>query len=250
MRNTFYIISLLSLFLVSCGRKPLCVTQSVSEAIAIDSSLDSLQDEEYLRCLQPVHDSLERQLSIPLGYAPVPMQAYRPESPLLNWASDALHKMAEQVTSAPVDFAVVNVHGLRCDWPAGDITFRNVFELMPFDNRLVILDLSGKDVLDLCRCFAAVGGEGVSWSLRMQILNGKAQNILLNGKQVNPDAVYHVATSDYLSAGADHMEPLANYSQKQDTQLCIRDLYIQYIEQLTAQGKPVTASVDNRMQQL
>lgn len=250
MRNTFYIIFLSSLLLVSCGRQPLCVTRSVSGAIAIDSALDSLQDEEYLRCLQPVHDSLERRLSIPLGYAPVPMQAYQPESPLLNWASDALCCMAEQVVSEPVDFAVVNVHGLRCDWPEGDITFRNVFELMPFDNRLVILDLSGRDVLDLCQCFAAVGGEGVSRTLRMQIRDGKAQNVLLGGKRVDPDAVYHVATSDYLSTGADHMEPLANYSRKYDTQLRIRDLYIQYIKQLTEQGKPVTASIDNRMQQL
>lgn len=248
MRKLLYLISFLGILLTSCSGERAKVVHSFSEAVAIDSSLDAVQDEDYLHYLQPIHDSLERQLSIPLGYAPEAMQAYQPESPLLNWASDALYEMALQTVSMPIDFAVVNVHGLRCDWPKGNITFRNVFELMPFDNRLVILQLSGKDVLDLCQCFADVGGEGASAALRMQIVNGKAQNIRLNGKRIDVDAVYNVATSDYLSTGADHMEPLANFSQKQDTQVRIRDLYIQYIEQLTAEGKQVTASVDGRMQ--
>lgn len=251
MQKLFYLsLFLCSLAFVSCHRQPLQVTQAVSETIVIDSTLDSLQDEAYLRHLQPIRDSLTRQLDIPLGYAPKDLPLYKPECPLLNWASDALYNMAGQVTDMPIDFAVVNFYGLRTEWGQGDITFRHVFELMPFDNRLVVLTLSGADVLDLCECFAKRGGEGVSHTLRMQIQNDTAVNVLLKGKPVNLDANYYVATSDYLSTGADQMDPLARFSHKEETDLRIRDLYIQYIEQLTAAGKPIEAAVDNRMKQL
>lgn len=251
MRKLFYIGSFLCIIaFVSCHRQPLQVMQAVSETVVIDSTLDSLQDEAYLRHLQPVHDSLTRQLDIPLGYAPEDLPLYKPECPLLNWAADALYDMAVQVTHTPVDFSVVNFYGLRTEWGRGNITFRHVFELMPFDNRLVVLTLSGADVLELCECFAKRGGEGVSRTLRMQIQDDTAVNVLLKGKPVNPDANYQVATSDYLSTGADQMEPLARFSHKEETDLRIRDLYIRYIEQLTAAGKPIEAAVDNRMQQL
>lgn len=251
MRKLFYFSWFLCcIAFVSCRRQPLQVTQAVSETVVIDSTLDSLQDTAYLRHLQPIHDSLTRQLDIPLGYAPKGLPLYRPECPLLNWASDALYDMAVQQTHSPIDFSVVNFYGLRTEWGQGNITFRHVFELMPFDNRLVVLTLSGADVLDLCNCFAMRGGEGVSRTLRMQIQGDSAVNVLLKGKPIDPHANYQVATSDYLSTGADQMEALARFSHKQETDLRIRDLYIQYIQQLTAAGKPIQAAVDNRMQQL
>lgn len=250
MRRVIYGIVLVVAACVSCSRQPLRVEQARSEAVAIDGRLDSLQDTVYLQVLQPIRDSLERQLDIALGYAPEDLKVYRPECPLLNWATDALYEMAVQVTGSRVDFAVVNIFGLRTDWGKGAITFRQVFELMPFDNRLVILTLTGQDVLDLCDCFAMRGGEGISHTLRMQMKDGKAVNVRLNGEAIDPAGSYYVATSDYLSTGADQMVALARYSHKEETDLRIRDLYIQYIQQQTAEGKPIKAVVDNRMQQI
>ncbi|MCM1034798.1 MAG: 5'-nucleotidase C-terminal domain-containing protein [Paludibacter sp.] len=248
MKRIYYLSFLLLIIVcVGCGHKPLHVSNATSISISIDSSLNALQDSDYLRYLQPIKEQLEAELDHPLGYAPEAMSAYKPESPLLNWASDALHDMAAQVQQKSVAFAVVNIGGLRCDWGAGDITFRNIFELMPFDNRLVILTLTGKDVLDLCQCFAESGGQGVSRTLRMEIKDGNAQNVTIAGKPVAADALYYVATSDYLSTGADHMEPLTRFTEKDDTQLRIRDLYINYVEQLTKAGKTVSSKTDNRM---
>lgn len=235
------------ILLAACDKQPRQVTGMHSAAIAVDSTLDAIQDSDYLSSLAEIRAELDKQLNVVIGYAPYKMTAYKPESPLLNWSSDALYDMAKQVQSGPVDFAVVNVGGIRCDWPAGNITWRHVFELMPFDNMLVVLTMEGEDVLELCEAIAAQGGQGVSRTLRMEIEDGEAEHVRLHGKPIDEDAVYYVATSDYLSTGMDNLAPLAHYLEKKETNLKIRDLYIDYVRQTTAAGRQVVGEMDRRI---
>ena len=244
MKHFYLTLSAVAMLCISsCSHTARQVVSASEELIAVDSTADSVQDSAYLAVLQPKKEQLMEQLNVVIGYAPEDMTVHKPECTMLNWASDALCDMAKQVYSGQVDFAVVNIGGMRCNWQAGDITIRNVYELMPFDNRLVILTLQGKEVLDLCQIYAEQGGQGFSKQMRMQINNVKAQNVRLNGKSISPDAVYYVATSDYLSGGADHFTPLARSIDKTDTGLKIRDLYTQYVEQT----KEVRSTIDGRM---
>lgn len=240
------IVIFLSLILCACTYSPRKVVHTEEELIAVDSTMDAIADTAYMAYLQPIRSDIDEQLNIVIGYAPEDMKVYRPECAMLNWACDALYDMAESVQRGPVDFAVANIGGMRCEWQAGPITQRYVYELMPFDNRLVILTLKGEYVLALLDEFAAQGGQGVSRQLRMEIQDGKAQNIRLNGKEIDPEAYYYIATSDYLSGGADHFDPLVKAIEKHDTGLKIRDLYLKYI---TSQ-KEVRGIVDGRMKQL
>jgi len=243
--------AILCLALVGCKPSPAHVASVETELINVDSSLNVIQDSDYLAYLAPIHDELERQLSIPLGYAPEDMTGGKPESTLLNWASDALFEMAKRYYDGPVDFAVVNAGGLRCDWSAGDITFRNVFELMPFDNELVILKLSGENILYLARNCGEQGGQGVSADFRVARDKSAAEPSFvptIRGKQVDSAAYYYVATSDYLSGGADGLTALTLFEERIMTGKKIRDLYIEYIQILTEEGKPIEAKLDGRMQ--
>ncbi|MBQ9705305.1 MAG: 5'-nucleotidase C-terminal domain-containing protein [Paludibacteraceae bacterium] len=227
--------------IVSCTHQPRRLTAVSEEMKAIDSTL--AEDTAYLHALAPVRDALNAQMDIVIGYAPEALTVRQPECTMLNWACDALFYMAAEVYNGPLDFATANIGGMRCNWQAGDITRRSVFELMPFDNRLVILTLQGSDVLELCDEFARQGGQGVSRQLRMQMRGGKAQNVSINGKPVVPDALYYVATSDYLAGGADHFDALTHAIDKHETGLKIRDLYMQYV----ISRPTVAAKVDGRM---
>ncbi len=244
MKRTLFFICILSLCLASCTRQPMRVVASHEEIIVVDSALDAIQDTAYLSHLAPITEQLNKELNVVIGYAPRAMQAHLPESELLNWTCDALYDMAKQYYDGEIDFAVVNVGGIRCDWPQGDITRRNVFELMPFDNQLVILTLTGDKVIELCEIFAANGGQGVSRQLRMKIDSNKAEDIHINGKEIDENAVYYIATSDYLSTGADHLTPLSEFLERKTTDKLIRDLYMEYI----LQHKTVEAQIDGRMQ--
>ena len=241
----FFSLIVLSVLLLACQHAPKRITSIDEQMQAIDASLDYIQDTAYLRALEPLKAQMQQKLDIKLGYAPEALTIKQPECTMLNWASDALYDMSYIVRTEPTaDFAVVNIGGMRAEWPAGDITWRHVYELMPFDNRMVVLTLTGQDVLDLCQIFAQQGGQGVSKTLRMQIKNKQAQNITINGKAVVADALYYVVTSDYLSTGADHFTPLTNAIEKVETGIRIRDLYAEYVERVQI----VKAEIDGRMQ--
>lgn len=227
--------------MTACHR-PFRIVEKSGSVLMIDSTLNVIQDSDYLAALAPIKEDLERQLGAPIGYAPMALEVYQPECPMLNWASDALLAQACKLCPNPVDMAVVNIGGMRCNWGAGDITFRHVFELMPFDNELVVLTLQGKDILELCKVFAKNGGEGVA-GLRMKADKGVVKSVKISGKEVLPDAFYTVATSDYLSQGNDGMVPLKNHVEVWKSDKKIRDLYIEYIKHV----EKVEAKVDGRM---
>lgn len=237
------ILTLCGLFLFSsCQRQPKHVIAVTTEAIEVNAAADERQSTAYLEQLAPVKAEMEREMSVQLGYAPERLWLGAPECPMLNWASDALWEAAKSVYPGHVDIAIVNMGGMRCEWPAGPVTRRNVFELMPFDNRLVVLTLKGSDVLALCESFARYGGQGVA-GMRVKIIDGRVGEVKIGGKALNTKASYTVATSDYLAGGTDHMEALTKFTDYWNSDLLIRDLYMSAVRKQDT----IRAAVDGRM---
>jgi len=242
-KNIFFLA--IALVAMACGKQPMKVTHVESIAIPIDSSLDAIQDTDYYAELRPYQEQMDNKLSTVIGHTSQYMSVGTPESPMLNWSCDALKAIAEKVFDTKVDLAIVNVGGLRCEWLPGDLSIKSCYELMPFDNELVLVSLKGSDLKDLAQAMAVKGGEGIS-GMTMEIQNGQAKNVLVGGKEIVPEAIYKIATSDYLAAGNDYLDPLGRHIDKQVTGMFIRDLYIEYIKQTTAQGKEVEGVLDGR----
>ena len=243
MRNTIlFAFALLTIGVMTGCRKQMQVRSFELSHYDIDAATDSIADLSYEQALAPYKTALQEELNVVLGYAEAEMIVRRPECSMVNWTADALLVKARQYCPEHVDMALVNIGGVRCNWPKGDITRRNVFELMPFDNKLVVLTLSGQDILELCQVMAEVDGEGVA-GLRMSAEDKQLITATIDGNAIMPEKFYTVATSDYLSGGKDKLTPLTNSVARWDSHRLIRDLYMEYI----TEHPQVVAAVDGRM---
>lgn len=242
MSRRFFLLAVITLCVISCTKKPVQVVYATTEAIPVDAKNDYIQDAAYLKHFAPIKEEVEREMSVQIGYAPERLWVASPECPMLNWATDALWEAAKKAYPGNVDIAIVNMGGMRCEWPAGPITRGHVFELMPFDNILVVLTLKGEDILSLCESFARYGGQGVA-GMRVTVIDGHLADVQVGGKAVNPQALYTVATSDYLSGGTDHMDALTRYVDCWKSDLIIRELYLEAVQTQDT----IRAAVDGRM---
>ena len=212
------------------------------ESIRIDASLDAIQDTAYLAMLAPRKEVVDKEMNVKVGYIPETLWKGSPECPILNWLTDALWEAAKQRYPGKVDVAIVNMGGVRDEWPAGDLTFGHIFTVMPFENKLVVITLTGEDMIELCDSFASYGPQGVG-GMRVTIIDNQLADVTIGGMPVDPKKKYKVATSDYLTGGADHMTALTHYTDYWNSEIPIRDLYI---EAAKAQDT-IRAAVDGRM---
>ncbi len=244
--NKFFLSVVVFPFFVACSPITWIVTQRSSTKIAIDSSLDKIADKSYETYLQPFKQKIDSGMNMVIGQATETMTAHAPESLLSNFNADVYRQEAANYLGQDVDLSVVNLGGLRTTIPTGTITLEKIFELMPFENELVIIWLRGDKLFDLLQFFASVGGEGVS-GLRMKIHDGKAIDISIDGHQLDKNRLYTIATNDYVAGGNDNMKQMAQYEKRINTGLKIRNILIKAIESETRQGHKIHSKLDGRI---
>lgn len=239
--------------LSSCNRH-LVPEQVVPTRIEIDASLDNARTTaaptatEVRRIIEPYREELGESMQEVIGRVPRELTKGRPESTLGNWLADLLYTEAVRYADRPVDFAVQNSGGIRINaLPAGDLPVRTVYELMPFDNQLVILELDYETTLALINHMAASGGWPVSRQLRFRITAaGTAADITLEGRPLTAGSTYRVALPDYVANGGSDCDFLIGLPQF-STDKMIRDLMVLHLREAYEQGRPVRAELDGRI---
>lgn len=202
-------------------------------------------DTSMLRLIEPYKQAQELEMSVVIGESDRLMHASLPEDLLNAFVSDAMFEYANSLK--PTDLAITNFGGLRNDLPQGAVTVGHVLQVMPFDNAVVFLELQGGEMLKLADAIAAKGGE-VETGMSLTIgKDGKSKNVLLGGKPIDPQRTYRVITTDYLSYGNDHLEPLANYSKMELLQTMLRDVLTDHIRRQTAAGKTLHTNLKNQI---
>ena len=158
------------------------------------------------------------------------MSPGKPESLLGNWIADVIVEGGTATGLEPADMGLVNIGSLRSDMPDGIITQGNIIQISPFDNYIVVLEMRGKDMVELMREIAAVGGEAVSSSIRMEISSdGELLSSTIDGKEIAPKRIYKVATIDYLAEGNDGMTALTKAVKRHDIGILIQDIMSEYV---------------------
>jgi 2',3'-cyclic-nucleotide 2'-phosphodiesterase (5'-nucleotidase family) len=195
--------------------------------------------------LLPYRDSVDKAMGKVIGFTSAALKKQPLESELGNFMADCMRIMATRRFNKTVDAAFVNYGGIRADLPQGQITLRNIYELMPFDNLVVLQSLKGSLLHRFLDHIASKGGWPVS-GITMGIQNKQAIHIMINGKPLDENGTYLVANSDYVANGGDDCEMLKPVPQINMGYL-YRDALINYIRELAAVNKPVQSAIENRV---
>lgn len=240
---TAFSLGILSL-LVSCSTSPKLVNTTYSTNVIThgdDTQADSL--------ISPYKKSMDKEMNTVLGYSETAMVKGTPEGVLGNFVADlVLSETNKRFRSATggADICMLNNGGLRSTLPEGEITRGKVFELMPFENEVVILTLSGKQTKKMFDYIARIGGVPLSGA-KLGINKKKPVNVTIGGQPLDTSRSYKIVTSDYLAAGGDKMNFFNDPLQKENTGLKLRDAIIYYITDQNIKGQKLSSKIDGRI---
>ncbi len=239
----------LSIFLLFVVAITSCKTTYQSQSFQYkDYRVTSSQakDAEVLAMLKPYSDSVNKSMNEVVGVVEKSLEKKPLEGSLGNFMVDAFYTMGKEKLGKHIDVAFMNYGGIRLtQLAAGEVTRGKIFELMPFDNVLIIQEMKGSTLQQVLDKVAAKGGWPVA-GLTMQIKDKKAVNIIIQGKPLDPGATYSILNSDYVANGGDDMDILKVIPQYTNGYL-MRDALFDYIARLKSQGKNISANVENRV---
>ena len=228
----------LTLFLVaSCGKQNYQVSKIEGKRITItDKEKQDSQIENYIK---PYREHINQDLDSVLAYCPVTLDksSGKWQTTIGNLMADVTLQRGNTVFMARekknIDLCILNHGGIRSILPKGNVTSRTAFEIMPFENSLVVIALKGEQILELVDYFIATKKphplSGITFTIGK---DNVAKNILVQGKPVEKATIYYVATNDYLSNGGDNMEFFKKGTQKFDLDYKLRNILIDYFKEV------------------
>ena len=236
--------------MVSCATKHYQLTSVERSRIIVDSRYDQHPDEtaaKYLAPFKRVNDSIMGPI---MGRVAHNMHPDRPESDLTNLLSDILVWAAKDYNEQPV-LGVYNKGGVRADLTKGLVTYGDILDIAPFENKICFVTLTGEQLMKLFSQIAKRGGEGVSRGAELVITkDGQLISARLHGQEIDPKAEYRLTTVDYLLEGNDGMTAFAEGSHKvapTEASNNTRYLIMNYFKDKNARGEVVDAQVEGRI---
>jgi 2',3'-cyclic-nucleotide 2'-phosphodiesterase (5'-nucleotidase family) len=234
-------------FAAACQRAPYAPTARFAPVTSQPVGKTLPDDPTAAALIAPYHDKVVAQMTEVLGTAPGGLTKGPGENPLSNFVADLQRQRAGQELKEPIALGVMTNGGLRAGFAPGPVTLGAVFELMPFENELVVLDAPGPVVQQLFD-YAAHNKMAVSGATYTITFDGQPKDIRIGGQlfDVNQDRAYSIALSDYLATGGDNM-PFFKTVVPRHTNILLRTAIADHIRALTKAGQPVTARIEGRI---
>jgi len=237
------------LFLFSCSQH-LVVREVNTKNISIDSQIgptDSLLD----LFVKPYRESIEHDMSSMVAVSATPLVKNKPESKLTNLVSDILLNYGkiycdQHDLKIKPDASYVNYGGLRASLPQGNITVERIFELMPFENEIVLIRISGESFALMADRIAARGGEGIA-GMKIGIRYEKVASLTVGDKSIDRTSTYWLVTNDYIANGGDQMSMFLNPIERINTKMKFRDILIQAMSEMYKKDGIISVEEDGRI---
>lgn len=185
--------------------------------------------------ISPYSDSVNKLMNMVIGYNETQLEKKRPGNTLGYFIADAYLEMARQKVDPNIDLAFMNSGGIRLpDLAAGAMTQGKVYELMPFDNLMVILKMKGSLLRQFLDTLAATEGV-IASGINIEIVNKTTQRVMIGGKPLDLNEDYTIVHSDYVAMNSSLLKNI----ERKTTSYLLRDAIIDYVKFTNSQGKKI-----------
>ncbi|WP_264551268.1 5'-nucleotidase C-terminal domain-containing protein [Flavobacterium sp. N2038] len=232
-----FVIFLTLFFIFSCSPKNYNLTKIEGKQIPVTEK--GAQTPEIENFIKPYRDHINKDLDSVLAYCPETLDKSTGKwqttigcllADVCAQRGNLVFKSRENKT---IDLCLLNHGGIRAILPKGNVTSRTAFEIMPFENNLVVIALKGEQIQDIAAYIIKEKKPQPLSGMTFTITKDKtAKNILIQGKPLDINKVYYVATNDYLANGGDSMSFFAKGVQKFDLNYKLRNVLIDYFKEV------------------
>jgi len=233
-RSAFYPLLVAVFFAISCN------TSYKAESIQYSNYRiqQTPPSNNLISIIKPYGDSVNKLMNAVIGYNESQLERKKQGNTLGYFITDAYLEMARQKMDAKVDIAFMNTGGVRLpDLPAGTITLGKMYELMPFDNLMMLVKMKGSLLKQYLDTLAASDGI-IESGMTMQVVNKAVQQVMIGGKPLDMNAEYTIVHSDYVIINTNLLK---NMDRKTNGYL-LRDALIDYVKLNDNQGKKIKVS--------
>jgi 2',3'-cyclic-nucleotide 2'-phosphodiesterase (5'-nucleotidase family) len=214
-----------------------------SQSVQVTATIE--EDPAILKVIEPARAEITRTFDQPLVDAPQGLFRGRgtDENQLGYWVADEMRRRAAQAIGGEVAFAFTNRGGLRANLRPGMLKVGDIFELMPFENELVVFELTGAELIKVVSSgVLRRGGEPVSGVKVMTKGPAEDPEITItweDGRAIDPAATIKAASTDYLVAGGDGYKSLREGRRPFTTGLLLRQILLDACAELAKQKLPL-----------
>lgn len=237
MKFKIFHLLFLAICVCSCKKDNLKTVEVSAERFPVDNSIPA--DTSIVNFIKPYSDHINETLDSVVVYNPYELDKTDGElnTALGNLMAEIVMKQAAPVfnsrTGKGIDIVLLNEGGIRSRIDKGPVTARTAYRLMPFENEIVIAELTGEKIKEMISYLES--NRTAHPILGMKILMDKDYKVVnseIQGLPIEDDKTYFVATSDYLQKGGDNMNFFKNPVNLYRTDYKIRNAIIDYFNKV------------------
>ena len=235
----FFVILLTFNLIISCKSASSYQTIKI-EGKKIGVTNEKGENEAIATYVKPYSDNINKDLNNVLAYCTETQDKSKGtwQSNIGNLLAEITFELGNPVfqkrENKTIDVCLLNHGGIRAVIPKGDVTTRTAFEVMPFENSLIIVGLTGKEIKTLAEYIIKEKKPHPLYGMKIYIdKNTLAINkIEINDKPLDENQLYYVGTSDYLANGGDNMTFFKESKIKFDMEYKLRNMMIDYFKKV------------------
>ena len=235
----FFVILLTFNLFISCKSTSSYQT-TIIEGKKIGVTNEKGENEAITTYVKPYSDNINKDLNSVLAYCPETQDKSKGtwQSNIGNLLAEITFELGNPVfqkrENKTIDVCLLNHGGIRAVIPKGNVTTRTAFEVMPFENSLIVVGLTGKEIKTLAEYIIKEKKPHPLYGMKIYIdkTTLAINKIEINNQPLNENQIYHVGTSDYLANGGDNMTFFKESKIKFDMEYKLRNMMIDYFKKV------------------